>query len=653
MSSITYTIDFAAAIARLEEGARKGSAAVRRMADEMEAASSFARNALASIGIGLSGAAFVAGVKSASDAADAAAKMGDRFGIATEQLIGMQHAANLAGVSNEGLTTAMRGLARSGVEAAQGNEQARIAFQRLGLQASEFIKLPMDKQLSLVIDRLGGMENAAVRNATAQAVMGRQAGEVMGLVAEGSGAFEKAAEDTEAWGLALNRVDAAKIEMANDALKRAEAATKGLFTQISVALSPAVIAIANHFADARAQARGYRDEIAEGSDVVVEAIGYAANFITGLRFAWVAAKLAVAEFADFTITRLSELLSVIPNEWGNQLKLMAETTHQVSADIKAELDKLADEGLPHDQIVARIKEVSATLAVEAQKLADNRAKFMKEGGDPGIFRDEDQALRQRIAKIIDGNKLERDVIGEHLRDRQYDLDLALGNEYITQEQWEGQSAALYANYQSDLTRIQDEELKKRYGISQVYRQLDLQSSSYFFGALGAMMVSHNRAAFEIGKAAAISQTIIDTYRAAQGAYAALAGIPFVGPALGAAAAAAAIVVGLARVQQIRSTPFGGGSVSGGASPVFSANPGTGVPTAPILPPGSQSGAGGPGTIEVNVTVINQGGVMVGDDGIKQLVRDQVLPVISDAMNHDSVVLFNNNSRQQQNILAAV
>src|SRR5882762_3929337 len=131
MSGITYTIDFAAAIARLEEGTAKGARAVQKMANEMEAASNFAKNALASIGIGLSTAAFAAGVKSAADAADAAAKMGDRFGIATEQMIGMQHAANLANVSNDGLTTALRGLAKSGVEAAQGNEAARTAFERL------------------------------------------------------------------------------------------------------------------------------------------------------------------------------------------------------------------------------------------------------------------------------------------------------------------------------------------------------------------------------------------------------------------------------------------------------------------------------------------------------------------------------------------
>jgi len=63
-----------------------------------------------------------------------------------------------------------------------------------------------------------------------------------------------------------------------------------------------------------------------------------------------------------------------------------------------------------------------------------------------------------------------------------------------------------------------------------------------------------------GKAAAIAATTIDTYQSATAAYKSLAGIPVVGPALGAVAAAAAVTSGLANVRAIASTGEGGGSV---------------------------------------------------------------------------------------------
>ena len=71
-----------------------------------------------------------------------------------------------------------------------------------------------------------------------------------------------------------------------------------------------------------------------------------------------------------------------------------------------------------------------------------------------------------------------------------------------------------------------------------------------------------------GKALMIASSIMNTYTSATEAYKSMAGIPYVGPALGAAAAAAAITAGLANVKQImavdasgKSTPSIGASVT--------------------------------------------------------------------------------------------
>lgn len=71
-----------------------------------------------------------------------------------------------------------------------------------------------------------------------------------------------------------------------------------------------------------------------------------------------------------------------------------------------------------------------------------------------------------------------------------------------------------------------------------------------------------------GKAAAIAAATIQTYESATASYKSLAGIPIIGPALGAAAAGAAIVSGLANVKKIVSTKtpqMGGAGGGGGAS----------------------------------------------------------------------------------------
>ena len=71
--------------------------------------------------------------------------------------------------------------------------------------------------------------------------------------------------------------------------------------------------------------------------------------------------------------------------------------------------------------------------------------------------------------------------------------------------------------------------------------------------------------FQIQKGVSIAQTTISTIEGAIAAYKSLAGIPVVGPGLGAAAAAGVTASGLAAVRQIQSQTFNGGGSGGGGS----------------------------------------------------------------------------------------
>lgn len=91
---------------------------------------------------------------------------------------------------------------------------------------------------------------------------------------------------------------------------------------------------------------------------------------------------------------------------------------------------------------------------------------------------------------------------------------------------------------------------------------------------------------DLSKGMAAAQAIQDTYKGATSAYSSLAGIPIVGPALGAAAAGFAIVQGTQNVKRIlatkpveKSTPSGGSGGSGPqapAAPAFNLVQGTGT-----------------------------------------------------------------------------
>lgn len=89
-------------------------------------------------------------------------------------------------------------------------------------------------------------------------------------------------------------------------------------------------------------------------------------------------------------------------------------------------------------------------------------------------------------------------------------------------------------------------------------------ASQGFGALSQLAAAFSQSQgansekmFEISKKLAIAQATVDTISSAVAAYKSVAAIPIAGPALAVAAAAAATAAGLARIQQIRNTKFGG------------------------------------------------------------------------------------------------
>lgn len=107
--------------------------------------------------------------------------------------------------------------------------------------------------------------------------------------------------------------------------------------------------------------------------------------------------------------------------------------------------------------------------------------------------------------------------------------------------------------------------KKAWSEMTAKAQLDIMSSTA--GNLSKILGEETKA----GKAMAVVQATVDTYKGATSAYASLAGIPVVGPALGAVAAGGAIAAGLANVRAIMAANKSGAisdtstSAAGGAA----------------------------------------------------------------------------------------
>jgi len=189
-----------------------------------------------------------------------------------------------------------------------------------------------------------------------------------------------------------------------------------------------------------------------------------------------------------------------------------------------------------DQRRRRLKEI------DDQEAADRRAKRQAE----------EQARIDELRRMSEGTEFMQRLSVETIQTNQEETEslqtLAGGYQELTVQTEDTATARIEA-----LKGLGYELLENREAIGDA------------ISGVGALFGEESKQAFKIQKGVSIAQTTISTIEGAIAAYKSLAGIPVVGPGLGAAAAAGVTASGLAAVRQIQSQTFDGGGSGGGGS----------------------------------------------------------------------------------------
>ena len=173
-------------------------------------------------------------------------------------------------------------------------------------------------------------------------------------------------------------------------------------------------------------------------------------------------------------------------------------------------------------------EVDTTMSDELANL-ETKKKLLKE--IQNIEKETYENKKKYLDDIINNEETDENVKEQAIKERT-DLD----NKYAIK--------AKEIEQQLTNTTLKEEEKKKKARSLALKYYLDFAAD--IAGSLASILGEETKA----GKIAATAQATIDTYKAANGAYAALANIPFVGPGLAITAAAAAITAGIANVKKI-------------------------------------------------------------------------------------------------------
>lgn len=367
---------------------------------------------LAAIGAGVSVAGLVYFTHQQMEAIDASAKISDQLGIETEKFTELAYAARLAGVDTEQFGASLK---KMSVNIAQPSAEAASAFAVLGLKIEQLQQMSPDEQLNAIADGLGTIKNQGERAAIAVDVFGKQGVKLLNTIQGGSHALMEAGKEAQAFGVAITRVDAAKIEAANDAISRVGIAVEGLAMQSAILLAPAIELAATEMTDFVKASGGVKTIALTGFNMLIERIAITADLLNVgaslFHFFRGAALFAISSIVDALATMaesydiVSEKLTGFSTGIGSSLRTLANNLSEATSSAFAQSEQAYQDfesGLSGSKVVnwfadlefaadkaakavadAMNKNKAAVSAfdVEAQKRAESVAKALEEMRD--------------------------------------------------------------------------------------------------------------------------------------------------------------------------------------------------------------------------------------------------------------------------------
>lgn len=296
-------------------------------------------------GAAAAGAALM--VKEQLSLIDNTAKVSDKLGIATERLTAMRVQAELTGVGANTLDMGLQRMVRRVAEAAEGTGEAQSALRELNIDAKALAVLSPDKQFAAIADAMEQVDGQSNKVRLAFKIFDSEGVGLVNTMKGGSAAAMEAAEFTEQWGLAINRVDASKIEQANDAMTMVSQASQGFWKQLTVNVSPAITGISKEilgmgkgFGTAQQLAdKAFKGMVAGGALV--------ADMGRVLQIIWKGAAKIVAEW--FAVAwesvagidkALTWLLNKLPESLGGGSFKESDFLQGVAGSLRASADKL-------------------------------------------------------------------------------------------------------------------------------------------------------------------------------------------------------------------------------------------------------------------------------------------------------------------------
>lgn len=343
---------------------------------------------------------------------DNLANMADRIGASTENLSGLQFAAKMSNVEFDQLGTALTKMGVNLAKTAMEGQGADSAFTRLGLSAAQLATMDRVAAFTMVADAIGQIDNRAEQSALAMEIFGKAGAALGPLMQQGAAGIQAAMMEGARVQGTFSRIDAAKVEAANDSWGGLGKAVLGVGETLAIVTAPAFKAVFDVVTDGIVSVREWVAANSQGGVVVISAqravgtaFGVVADVIHTVKLGWMAAQAAVTSGIQFLVggfdkfqRAVADVFNLIPGikvegsdfakifeeelgktatkQWDDFNKALAADPPSVG--ITKFFDEIKAKALEASQAVAPIKSHFAEIEEEADAEKVKKEKLAKE-----------------------------------------------------------------------------------------------------------------------------------------------------------------------------------------------------------------------------------------------------------------------------------
>ncbi|GAA4652395.1 hypothetical protein GCM10023116_46790 [Kistimonas scapharcae] len=377
------TVDLIAESSSFRKELDKATATTKNWSEKVSASVGTAATAIA--GLGVTAATGLAALYTVTaQGIDQQTKFADRIGITTEALAGLQHAGELTGVSADRMQDSLQGMVERISEAKEGTGEAAEALERLGLSAQALNQLAPEEQFMVIADAMQQLENRSDQVRTAIQLFEGEGAALLNTLDAGSEGIAAMMREAELLGVALDRVDAAQVEQANDAFYRAGLASQGFARQLTAELAPIVEGVSNEFLKATINAGGMGEVATKAADAIVTGLDVVYTGLLSLQNGWNVVKLGAISAARFGV----EALYALEYNIKAFLNSLPGVEMEMSESLSRAVVKLRDES----------KEALDDVITTSNKLATQMVAVFDGGGAVKQITDQWKATSQATAK---------------------------------------------------------------------------------------------------------------------------------------------------------------------------------------------------------------------------------------------------------------